>query len=396
MPTLAPRHKQSGMSELSKTSESEPSPLPQLHTAGSRPQVDPLAEASKTALSPSEAAKLLQEFRRLCQTPEADTDSLDAIVKTLRAAGYKEEKTQILREAMSTPQAHPHVGALWMRGVVGSNFWDRHYPAGLDDLCRNGEIGRRAVIEFLEVAGSKRKRSLVRRAIRKHGRWLRKHPLGWGVAGRALVNARAYRQGARWLSSRPTTALDLPLKYCLALALRGGRKEKKARAVIKAALGLPRADEQFPMLRLWDALEEALAGNTAEAASTFKAVKPLGWDEDSNGLFYLARGVIRVHQAERGSRQAAFDAAFLRISEHFRRVPIFRREMMLRRQYRRCLWNMAARSGKWGAGLIALWLSADCVAMLVPLLAVPGLQLFAPLYALRLCLRRHGVRKSTP
>ncbi len=378
-----------------RDAETSPSLGTPLRAAGltSRPELDALAEAVRTALSPAEAARLLEEFRQLCLSPAAEPELLDSMVKTLRAAGYKQEKTQVLREAMASPEANPHVGALWMRGLVGSNFWDRRYPGGMDELCRQGEIGRRAVIEFLEAAAAKRKGGLVRRAMRKHGRWLRQHPVGWRVAARALVSVRRYRQTVRWFSRRSQTELDLPLLYCQALALRGACREQEARAIVKAALALPGADEQFPVLRLWDALEEALAGNTAGAASTFKAVKPLGWDDDSNGLFYLVRGMIRVQQAEPDSRQKAFDNAFVRIGDHFRRVPVFRREMMLRRQYRRCLWNMAARSGKWGTGLLALWLSADSVALLVPLLAIPGLQLFAPLYALRLCLRRQGVRK---
>ncbi|MGH7970947.1 MAG: hypothetical protein ACREIC_19680, partial [Limisphaerales bacterium] len=79
-----------------------------------------------------------------------------------------------------------------------------------------------------------------------------------------------------------------------------------------------------------------------------------------------------------------------RVRDQFRRHKIYQREVMLRRQYRRCLSRMACDSGRWGAGLLGAWRSADRWPTLLVLLVVPGLQLFAPLYLFRLCTNRRG------
>ncbi|HEV2394665.1 MAG TPA: hypothetical protein VG146_20125 [Verrucomicrobiae bacterium] len=362
-----------------------------------RVALDPVAEAAKRALTAQGAAEALDELRRLCVAQTEDTAPLEAKVEQLRLAGYRQELNQVLQEALSSPQAHPHVGALWMRRLVSSNNWDRRYPQGMDQLCRRGEIGRRAVIEFLQAAGASRKGRLVCHALRKHGKWLRTHPQGWRAAARALADVREYRRLARWMSSwRTKPELDGELLYCLALGLRGTGHERKAQPFVRQALEKPDAEKQFPVLKLWAAQEEALAGDVQAAEGLYKELKSVAWDDDSVCVYYLTRGVLRVRQAARASRKEVFDSASTRVQERVRRVAIYKRDVMLRRQYRRCLWRMAVDSGRWGSGAMAAWRSAESVWLLLPLALVPGLQLFLPLYLFRLCARRRGFRKKRP
>src|SRR5689334_7910143 len=132
----------------------------------------------------------------------------------------------------------------------------------MDQLCRQkGEIGHRALIEFLGTAAAKQRTSLVREAVRKHSRWLRKDPGGWRAAGRALVGVRLYRWAAQWMSDwaqRPP--LDLPMLHSLALALRGDGKEQQAQEIVDLALAKSDANQQFSIFHLWQAQEQALAG----------------------------------------------------------------------------------------------------------------------------------------
>jgi hypothetical protein len=51
---------------------------------------------------------------------------------------------------------------------------------------------------------------------------------------------------------------------------------------------------------------------------------------------------------------------------------------------------MGRDAGHTGGGMMACWQSADSRALTIPLLLVPGLQLFLPLYLLRLCTNRRG------
>ena len=350
---------------------------------------DLVSEAAKRALTREQAAEVITKLRGLCVSADADAGTLEQTADVLRNAGYKQELAEVLRESLGLPNAHPHVGALWMRRLVASNSWDRRYPAGMDELCRRGEIGHLAVLEFLELAAAKHKPRLVSRAVRKHRRWLRTHPRGWGIAARALVNVRCYHAAAAWMSDwRSRPELDGALSQCLAFALRGAGRFQEAHQVIKATLEKSTASDQFPDLKVWYAMEEGLAGNTQTAEAHFKQLKPLAWDDDLLCRYYLARGVIRVQQAERNERNEAFDLACERIKDRFRRIRIHKKDILLRHEYRRCLWRMARDSGRFVPGLRAAWRSADSPALVVPLLIVPGLQLFLPVYLYRLCRRR--------
>jgi hypothetical protein len=356
-----------------------------------QPSLDP---AARTGLNPQEAAKMIERLRNLCLAKTSEVTELEDVTRQLRKSGYKQELSQVFREAIWWPEVHPHVGALWMRRLLSSNNWDRRYPKTMDQLCRRGQIGRCAVLEFLETVPAKNRAALVRQAVRNHRRWLRKELKDWGIAARALVSVRLYRQAANWMADwRKRPALDLPLLQTLALALRGAGKEQQAQEVIQLALAKQGADQQSFLFHLWQAQEAALQGDTASAAAHFKEVKPEGWEDDSLVQYYLVRGVIRVQRADRESRADAFRSAYHRVLDQLGRRRIHKCDRMLRRQYRRCMWRMGRDGGSTGGAVLACWQSADSWAVIIPLLLVPGLQLFLPLYLLRLCTNRRGKSK---
>jgi hypothetical protein len=351
-------------------------------------------EAAKKALSAQQLESALERFRRLCVTPGDEVAALEEVAETLRNAGFKQELMRMLREALSLPEANPHVGALWIRRVVTSKIWDHRYPQGLDGLCRQGELGHRAVIEFLELAGAKRRYELVQQAVARHSKWLRQDPRGWAAAGRALVQARCYRQAANWMADwRNKPNLDLATLHSVALALRATGRTRRADEVVELALARPGAAQQFPVFKLWQAQDEAFGGHTAQASVIFKQINPVAWEDDSLALFYLVRSVIRVQKAEKSNRRQVFDAAQDRIADLFRRIPIYKRDAFLRREYRRCLTRMAKDAGAWPQAVRAVWRSAESRLFVGPLLLIPGLQFWLPCYLYRLCSRRKGVSK---
>jgi len=116
-------------------------------------------------------------------------------------------------------------------------------------------------------------------------------------------------------------------------------------------------------------------------------------DDDSLALYYLVRGVIRVQKADKPTRKEAFISASQRIADLFRKIPIYKRDVFLRREYRRCFARMAKDSGAWSQAIPAVWRSAENFSFLFPLLVIPGLQLLLPCYLYRFCARRRGVSK---
>jgi hypothetical protein len=348
-------------------------------------------EAARRALTAQEFEKTAASFRRLCATPDATLASLDETAEVLREAGFKQELMHLLREALRQPEVNPHVGALWIRRVITSKIWDHRYPEGLDELCQKGEVGQRAVIEFLELAGRKRRGSLALKAVARHRRWLRANPEGWAAAGRALALSRCYPQAARWMSNwREQPSLDNSTVYCLALTFRATGKSRKAMEVARVALDRPGALEEFPILKLWVAQDHAFSGQTQEASTMFKQIDPSGWEDDALACYYLVRGVIRVQKAQDKDRKEAFEMARERVAQLFRKKPIWKRDVYLRGEYHRCLLRMAKDASVWSERFRVGWRSAHSGRVAVALLLVPGLQVLVPCYLYRLCSHRRG------
>jgi hypothetical protein len=350
-------------------------------------------QAARKALSAQELEKTLSLLRQLCVTP-GDIRPLEDTSEILREAGFKHELMQILRESLMLPEANPHVGALWMRRVVSSKVWDHRYPVELDGLCHQGQLGHRAVIEFLDLVGPKRRWKLVHQAVSRHGKWLRADPAGWAAAGRALTRVRSYSRAAAWMSNwRDKPDLDLPTLQCLALALRATGRSSAASEVIQLALAKASPSDISSIFKLYAAQDAVFAGNAQAAALNFKQINTSGWDDDSLALYYLVRGVIRVQRAEPEERIEAFEMARDRVRQIFRKVPVYKRDVFLRREYRRCLGKMARASGQSWESIRAVWRSAESWSFVLLLLVVPGLQVFLPCYSYRLCARRRGVNR---
>jgi hypothetical protein len=170
-------------------------------------------------------------------------------------------------------------------------------------------------------------------------------------------------------------------------------REAQAQEVIDEALKDPVAAQKYPLLVLWAAMEEGLAGKVDQAIAHFKQVPQSGWDEDSLSLYYLTRGVIRVQEAPPGQRKEVFHSSYYRIQDRLRRSPVHRRHYLLRRAYRRCICRMAKDAGLLWRRLVTPWRSAESALTLVPLLVIPGLQLGLPIYLYRLLTRRHAASR---
>jgi hypothetical protein len=192
---------------------------------------------------------------------------------------------------------------------------------------------------------------------------------------------------------REQPSLDNSTLYCLALAFRATDKRSKATEVAGVALGRPGMSEEFPLLKLWLAQDHAFSGDTQAASTTFKQIDPSGWEDDALACYYLVRGVIRVQKAQDKDRKEAFQMARDRIAQLFRKNPIWKRDVYLRREYHRCLLRMARDAGNWAERLRVRWRSAHSAPVAVALLLVPGLQLLVPCYLYRLCSHRRGAAR---
>lgn len=348
----------------------------------------PQSAAATQGLSIQEARKTLDQFKVACRNPSERAARLDELSQILQDAGFRHEMSDILTDALRLDEVNPQAGALWVRRVVSSKVWDRKYPKYLDDLVVRGEIGRRALTELLKYLNNKGKAAVARPLFRKHSRILRQMPEVRALAVGALASSGLYKPVVQWTRDWQDPNTPLSLLYARAMALRGLGRENKAAKVVDAALARDGLAE-YPLLGLWKANHEALRKRTETAAKYYAALKPAGWDDNTFCLYYLTRGVIRVQEASRGNRSDAFRSSYARIRDRFGKHRVFRRNWLMRRAYRQCLWRMAVDAGVWWRGLIVPWTSADTWTMILPLLLIPPFQLFLPTYLWRLLRRRH-------
>lgn len=348
----------------------------------------PQSVAATQGLSIQEARKTLEQFKAACRNSSESAARLDELSQILQDAGYRHEMSDIMTDALRYDDAHPQLGALWVRRIVSSKAWDRKYPKYLDDLVERGEIGKRAVVELLKHLGGKGRPAVARPLFRNHSSLIRAMPETREMAVAALAKSGLHRQVVRWTRDWRQPETPLSLLYARALAYRGLGRDSKAASVVDAALARD-GFAQYPLLGLWKANYEALRKHTDTAAKHYDALKPAGWDDDTFCLYYLTRGVIRVQQASRKNRRDAFHSSYARIRDRFGRHRVFRRHLALRRAYRRCVWRMCVDSRKWLHGITVPWTSADTWFMVLPLLIIPPLQLLLPTYLWRFLRRRH-------
>lgn len=349
---------------------------------------DQASVVARQGLSIQEARKTLEQFRAACRNPSDSADRLDELAQTLQDAGFRHEMSDIITDALRSDSVNPQVGALWVRRIVSSKVWDRKYPAYLDELVERGEIGTRALVEFVKYLTTKSRPRVAKKLFAKHGRSLREMPGMTEPCVAAMARAGLFRKVLAWSADWQREELPVSILYARAAALRGLGKERQAARVVDAALardGLA----QFPLLGLWKASEEALAGHTETAAKFYDALKPSGWDDDTFCLYYLTRGVIRVQQASPKSRKDVFRSSAARVLDRFGRHRVYRRHWTLRRAYRRCMGRMARDAGLWLRSMAVPWSSADSYSMLLPLALIPPLQMCLPTYLWRLLRKRN-------
>lgn len=341
---------------------------------------------SRKFLTPAEAKEALAELGRCACAPGDQSSRLDQLAGVLRESGYTADLVNALDMALDSATPNPHVGVLWTRRLTSSKSWDRTYPEELDEWCKQGELGRRAVRELLRYGANRRKQALVSEILRRHGSWLKQDAEGWPLMGQALVTNGAYKQALSWMEDWETRGKsDMLVVSVVAHAMRGLNREQAAHPIIVEALrtAQPGLAAAHPELTVWAAVEEALGGELGQAAQRLSSLEPAAWDDDLISAYYLARGVLRVQEADPERRHQAFWHAYDRIRGRFRRAPVYRQSRMTRRLYRRCMWRMAVHAGYYRRAISSYWRAADSSLPLVPLCLIPGLQLLAPIYLLR-------------
>jgi tetratricopeptide (TPR) repeat protein len=297
-------------------------------------------------------AAALDNFRSLCLSKSQETGPLDMATAALLETGHADKVDATLEEVLREPEAHPHVGVLWINRRLAQHVYA--YPKRLNELLARGEIGRRALIAYVKGLGRDRRGWRLRRLVSKHHARLRADDQGWGAVGYALIPLGRYRAVTRWMSDwaqRP--GAEMWMLSNLALSLRLLRREAQAHTVVRHALSLPARDDAWRLLQIWFVAEEALAGHTQVAAEHFQQVPEGGLEGYELRLYHLARGLVAVQQAAPELRLQEFRRVRDKVREVFAGIRISRSDAGTRRDYQRYMLRMARDAGsRWQAALI--------------------------------------------
>ncbi len=306
----------------------------------------PPEEVRKLTQSGDDIRRALDLLKKLCQSKEPSERALCAAYGALCDAAFRDEAFEILEEATQSTEAHPEVGALWMKQQLE---WKKRYRKKLRQMLTRGEIGKRAVLALISHRAEKQERWKLKLLIRKHRSWVRDHEIGFQSVLNSLSKAADFHAVVKWVGDwKSRRHMPMWVMYEYAFALRGIRKETKAHLVVAHAIALPNRDGTYRELKLLFAAEEAAAGHTEAAMEAFKGIGDEGWDAYRTRLYHYVRGMIEVQTAPtKREKREAFKKARLAIQETLRTYSLARSDVFTRRDYRRYINRMGRDSGRW-------------------------------------------------
>jgi tetratricopeptide (TPR) repeat protein len=255
-------------------------------------------------------------FKRLCVTPGEGSEWPLQAADSAFEKRWARQVLPILEEALRSPEVNPQVAELWVTRCVARRRWRR--LGKLDKLLGRGEIGRRAICSYLTAMGRAKRKRRILACVRRHRAFLREDTECWATAGYALVAVARNRDAAAWLGDwTGREGLQPWMLFNLSLALRDLRQNEDATLVNRQALALP-ADGTTPRHCVWVALEEALSGQSQEAAARLDGLDGAGLKSLERYVFQLTKILVDFQggRADAQSPGAALAEASARSALH--------------------------------------------------------------------------------
>jgi hypothetical protein len=244
-----------------------------------------------------------EALERVCTAPAGNSEwPLWAADKAFKDNGWDRQAEAIYSGALDRSDVHPQVGSLWIEHCASRGHW--RCARRLGGLLAQGEVGRRAMVAYLQAVGRAKKSGKIAGCLRRHRQILREHTPCWGIVGYALTSIERHRAAAEWLRDWPDRRDAQPwMLINLVIALRALRRDDQANAVSRHALQLE-ADYTTASHAIWLALDELLKidGDGSAAAARLDGLDPARFDQTNQYLFKLARLLVQRAQAQPAER----------------------------------------------------------------------------------------------
>jgi tetratricopeptide (TPR) repeat protein len=286
----------------------------------------------------------------------ADPDAwpVDAAADAYRRAGQGAKALKIFKRAIKAGACNPQVGAaainlLAARRALFSAVW-------LFFRFKPGELQRRAAAPLVHGLASARSKTLLRWLLWRRRQTLRQDDEAWGKVGYALSHFNLQKQAAAWLSDWRSRCNVQPwMLFNLCLALRQNGLYPEATEVVRYAVQKWGHREGAADLRLFLAVEDALAGEVASAQEHLKRVSirdTVAYDQD---LLALARALVEFLQTPEVGRVKQFKSIRVQLAKRFTAGRMVNGMKDVRRTFRRTGKVFTEQGGGWRTKLWFGW-----------------------------------------
>jgi tetratricopeptide (TPR) repeat protein len=203
-------------------------------------------------------------FEAIIQSPEPEPWAVNNATTALHKRGLTRKAVKALRRAIKSTSCNPQCGAAMTDLFLAEN---RCYRAVKSFLALPaGELQRRAAAPLVQGLTQQKHPVLFRVLMWRRRKVLSEDDENWGQVGFALTSFNRMKDAATWLSDweqRPNLQPWMLFNHCL--ALRNTAKWPEATRVARHVVSKWGHRDGAADLRLFIAIEEALAGRLAEA-----------------------------------------------------------------------------------------------------------------------------------
>lgn len=291
---------------------------------------------------------------KMCVASAPDTWPLEAAADAYRRAGRAGKAVTVFKAAMKSKPCHPQVPAsaihlLLVQRKAFQAVW-------LFLRLKPGEPQRLAASPLMQGLGNLKAKFFFRWVLWRRRQLLTQDDAAWGHVGYALSNFRMFKPAALWLSDwqkRKTVEPWMLFNLCYCLRQLGRYAESTEIALQTIQRWGHRAGAAD--LRLFLALEEALAGQTEKAKEHLKhavARKDVAYDQD---LLALANALVEFQQTAPADRLKQSAILRQRLGERFKNGRLMYLMKDVRLSFRRTGRYFIEHGGGWRSKLWFGW-----------------------------------------
>lgn len=293
-------------------------------------------------------------FEKLCNLPDPDPWPVETVVVAFQRANRRRQALRILRRSLKAPTCNPQVAAV----AIGL-LLDQHegvLAVWLFLRLKPGEIQRRAAAPLIQGLANLKRRRLFDFVFWRRRDILARDDAAWGQVGYALSSQNRMQKVSRWLADWPSRHNVEPwMLFNLCLALRDQARYAEANALARQVLERWGYQKGFADIRLFIAVEAALAGEKDQASQHLRQVVVRPQVAYDRQLKALAQALVDFQQSPTSQRSKSFRAVRHELAQHFSSLRLAKVGRDVRRTFKRSANVFVREGGGWRARLWFIW-----------------------------------------